>query len=121
MALMLTDLIPDVRTVLRMVSARNGQPVPELTDEQIIEALEQIEDQVPTGSTELERAKNADLVTLPDDVRGTNCGNCRFFDDDYCTHEKVDQPVTPRECCALWDNLGAKRRWQDSGPSSPSE
>src|SRR6185437_1927586 len=60
--------------------------------------------------------KRADLITLPEDVKGTNCGNCRFARKvgnlGFCTHEKVHQWVTPRMCCAFWDNPGARRIWE---------
>lgn len=61
----------------------------------------------------LERAKAADLITLPKDVEGTNCGNCQYvrLEDQYCTHPEVDQKVSPKMCCAFWDNPGAKREW----------
>ncbi len=57
---------------------------------------------------ELRRAKKADLVTLPKDVEGTNCFNCKYIKDKkdkigYCSHPKVAQDVSNRQCCALWD------------------
>ena len=32
----------------------------------------------PANHEELARYKHADLITLPADVKGTNCGNCKF-------------------------------------------
>jgi len=65
---------------------------------------------------DLERAKAADLVTLPEDVKGTNCYNCMYiFDkkDDigFCKHPKVAQYVNERMCCALWDNRKIYRQF----------
>lgn len=60
----------------------------------------------------LQRAKKTDLVTLPANVQGTNCGNCEYFKANYCVNPKVRQPVNPRMCCALWDAPGTKRAWE---------
>lgn len=52
----------------------------------------------------------ADFVRLPDSVKGTNCGNCRFQEDGNCQHPKLTPlKVTPRDCCAYWDAEGTKR------------
>jgi hypothetical protein len=65
--------------------------------------------------TDLKRAQRADLITLPLDVSGTNCGNCRFIHhgktQDHCAHPAVAQPVNERMCCAFWDNDGVRRSW----------
>jgi hypothetical protein len=60
--------------------------------------------------TDKERAKAADLITLPDGVSGTNCANCSVYfrkiegkKHGYCVHPKVDQPVNNRNCCQFWD------------------
>lgn len=64
------------------------------------------------------KAQQADLITLPPGVPGTNCGNCRFArsrgpDVADCTHPKMGFPVAPsKNCCAYWDNLGALRAWK---------
>jgi hypothetical protein len=56
------------------------------------------------------RAKNADLITLPKDINGTNCSNCNWiskYKKTYgamCNHPKVKQYVNSRMCCALWSN-----------------
>lgn len=81
-----------------------------------IEALEQeLKDSQgglkPAGEA-LDRAEKADLLTLPKNVPGTNCGNCRFFSDGYCGHKEVDQPVTERMCCSFWDSEGCLRAWE---------
>lgn len=65
----------------------------------------------------LERAKAADLITLPPDVKGTRCGNCVHFKDDFCHEPRVDQPVTENDCCNFWAHPGTQREWQDGLPS----
>lgn len=65
-----------------------------------------------TDVDSLQRAKHADLVTLPEDVKGTNCFNCRWISAEkkaygtLCRHPKVKQYVNSRMCCALWMNKG---------------
>jgi hypothetical protein len=63
----------------------------------------------------LVRAKNVDLLTLPDSVSGTNCSNCMHVDGSpehgYCRHPKVRMPVNEHMCCALWDNRQAIRHF----------
>ena len=65
---------------------------------------------------EMARAKKADLITLPKDIEGTNCFNCKFVDKKkgFCNHKEVMQNVTARMCCALWDANGVYRPWQKS-------
>ena len=63
----------------------------------------------------LKRAQDADLITLPPNIVGTNCSfkNCKFTDEnDFCTHPKILLPVTPRMSCSLWDNDEAMRSWK---------
>lgn len=65
-------------------------------------------------------AEPVDLITLPSDIVGTNCANCKFIQDKeealrgkgYCIHPKILLPVTARMCCALWDNTHAIRSWK---------
>lgn len=63
----------------------------------------------------LERAKKSDLVTLPSNVQGTNCYNCRWIGSPkkaygaMCKNPKVQQYVNARMCCALWDAKGVYR------------
>lgn len=66
------------------------------------------------------RAKNADLLTLPKKVEGTNCANCKFvkvLDEDkgsgFCTHKEVLLPVTKHMCCKFWDADGSSRSWKN--------
>jgi len=61
------------------------------------------------------RAKKVDLITLPPDVQGTNCGNCLYMvmmgDHGWCEHKDVLMHVNKRMCCKLWDNDGVERSW----------
>lgn len=59
----------------------------------------------------IEKAKNADLITLPKDVFGTNCSNCQFFSDGNCGNKNVMLPVTGRMSCSLWNNKEVNRTW----------
>jgi mutator protein MutT len=63
---------------------------------------------------EEKRAEKTDLITLPENVTGTNCGNCMFYNKDncQCVNKEVDQKVTDNMCCALWDNEEVKRPWK---------
>lgn len=60
----------------------------------------------------IQRARKADLITLPRVVEGTNCFNCKWIDSakkpygKLCTHPKVKQYVNERMCCALWSAKG---------------
>jgi hypothetical protein len=60
----------------------------------------------------LVRAQRADLITLPKGIPGTNCGNCKFQQDGFCTHPEVEMPVTKRMCCLFWDADGTLRAWE---------
>lgn len=53
---------------------------------------------------DLDNAKRADLITLPEKQHATKAR--------LCTHPKVAQPVNDRMCCAYWDNIGALRQWK---------
>jgi hypothetical protein len=65
----------------------------------------------------LERAKESDLITLPKNVTGTNCYNCKFIGDKdenagYCKHPKVKQYVNERMCCIRWSHSGEYRAFE---------
>jgi hypothetical protein len=64
--------------------------------------------------TSLERARDADLVTLPPDIPGTNCANCKHIDGNICRHKLVAQVLdNPKhQCCIYWDRPGTKRAWE---------
>jgi len=60
------------------------------------------------------KAKHVDLITLPKNVEGTNCFNCKWVmnkkgDIRHCDHPEVQSFVNKRMCCGKWDNPGAKR------------
>lgn len=67
----------------------------------------------PIDSAAKAVAKRVDLITLPPGVSGTNCANCKYArtvkGGHFCEHKDVQQPITPRMCCALWDNQGVQR------------
>lgn len=65
------------------------------------------------------KAKKADLITLPEEVKGTNCANCKFVKIieekaglGFCEHPDVKLNVTKRMCCKLWDHNNASRSWK---------
>ena len=76
------------------------------------------DDQGGLVPTDAERAKAADVITLPEGVTGTNCGNCLFIREiegrrqKYCVHPKVDMPVNNRNCCKFWDAYGTGRHFK---------
>lgn len=61
--------------------------------------------------------KRVDLITLPDDVEGTNCGNCKHATTTsegsglFCLNDEIKDYVTERMCCSLWDNSGVERKF----------
>lgn len=66
------------------------------------------------GEDALKRAQKVDLITLPDNVKGTNCFNCKWIRDkerDYgfCGNKSVLQEVNGRMCCILWTNTSEYR------------
>jgi hypothetical protein len=80
-----------------------------------INKLGGINDETPAA---IKRAHSVDLITLPREVTGTNCYNCRFIKNKtpnygYCAHPKVKQHVNERMCCALWDRVGSLRIWKE--------
>jgi uncharacterized protein (TIGR02996 family) len=61
-------------------------------------------------TAERQRAKKVDLVVLPSDVKGTNCGNCEHIDSkSYCRHPEVRMSVQKNWCCAEWETKDTKR------------
>jgi len=65
----------------------------------------------------LEVLRAADFITLPENVTGTNCGNCMYNKDGICQYnDQVDlrgQPVNERNCCMYWDAPGTLRTWEE--------
>ncbi len=68
---------------------------------------------IPETQAEAKRAAEADLITLPKKVEGTNCFNCAFITGKgavrYCRHPNIRQNVSIKNCCALWDAHGVIR------------
>lgn len=68
-------------------------------------------------SKEIPVFKKADLITLPEDVKGTNCFNCEYVrkdgDTGFCVNENVKQWVNKRMCCAFWSNHDVHRLWKE--------
>lgn len=59
------------------------------------------------------KAKEFDLITLPKNFSGTNCGNCKFFNkkEQFCDHKDIKMHVNDRQCCIAWDAQGTYRSW----------
>jgi hypothetical protein len=53
----------------------------------------------------MERAKKADLITLPGGSKAD------VNSKKLCCNDQVKMSVTVRMCCAYWDNVGVKRPW----------
>ncbi len=71
----------------------------------------------------LERAQSVDLITLPKNISGTNCFNCKWIrekksDKGYCYNKRVKQYVNGRMCCVLWSNQGEYRPFKRKGDFS---
>ena len=60
----------------------------------------------PKNEKEMDRAKEADLITLPGGSKA-DVENKKL-----CYNKKIDMYVTVRMCCAYWDNVGVKRPWK---------
>ena len=67
--------------------------------------------------TDLKKAKKLDLITLPESVKGTNCGNCRWVKMEngagFCQHREVKTWVNDRMCCVKWDHSEVRRPWEN--------
>lgn len=59
------------------------------------------------------RARAADLISLPPGLPGTSCESCQFFQPDYqstnrnigfCAHHALRMNVSRRWCCYFWKN-----------------
>jgi len=60
----------------------------------------------PRNEEEMEKAKKADLITLPGGSKADATSKR------LCYNEKVKMYVTVRMCCAYWDNARVKRPWK---------
>lgn len=56
--------------------------------------------------------RKVDLITLPPQIPGTNCGNCKWWFNGYCKNPQIRQRVTERMCCVLWTRDEVKRPWE---------
>lgn len=61
----------------------------------------------PKNDKETDRAKKADLITLPGGTKADATTRR------YCNNEEIKMFVTVRMCCAYWDNVGVKRPWKN--------
>jgi hypothetical protein len=62
----------------------------------------------PKNEEEMKRAEKADLITLPGGDKSDSKNKA------LCGHPKVNIYVTPRMCCAFWDNNRVKRPWKQT-------
>ena len=60
----------------------------------------------PKNSEEMDRAENADLITLLGGSKA-DASTKRF-----CYNKKIEMYITVRICCAYWDNDSVKRPWK---------
>jgi hypothetical protein len=62
----------------------------------------------------IERARNAELITLPNDVRGKNCHSCVFMGSNgMCEHPEVRLAVNARQGCKYWTAPGIYKAWKE--------
>lgn len=71
----------------------------------------------PHNEKEKKIHKHADLITLPKEIQGTNCGNCQYIKDvkegvGYCNHPDLKCFVSDRMCCKYWSHHDVKRLWE---------
>jgi hypothetical protein len=62
----------------------------------------------PSNEEEMDKAQEADLITLPGGSK-VDATTKKF-----CYNDKIKMYVTVRMCCAYWDNDGVKRPWKKS-------
>ena len=60
----------------------------------------------PKNEEEMDRAKEADLITLPGGSKAD------VTNKKLCSNDNIKMYVTVRMCCAYWDNDGVKRHWK---------
>ncbi|MGA3060826.1 MAG: hypothetical protein ABSD92_10700 [Candidatus Bathyarchaeia archaeon] len=60
----------------------------------------------PKNEEEMDRAKEADLITLPGGSKAD------VTNKKLCSNDNIKMYVTVRMCCAYWDNDGVKRPWK---------
>ena len=79
--------------------SRKGEPV----DPKELNAQGGID---PKNKEETQKAKTADLITLPGGAK------VDATDKKFCNHQAIKMFVTVRMCCGYWDNVGVKRPWK---------
>jgi hypothetical protein len=67
-----------------------------------------------TEMAAMKRAILSGLFTLPVEILGANCFNCKYVKRTEnsvgtCSNPKVNQAVTDKMCCTLWDQVGVIR------------
>ena len=60
----------------------------------------------PKNEEEMDRAKKADLITLPGGPKNDAISK------KFCYNDKIKMYITVRMCCAYWDNDAVKRPWK---------
>ncbi len=60
----------------------------------------------PKNDVDMEKAKKADLITLPGGSKDNATSKKKCFND------KIMMYVTSRMCCGYWDNAAVKRPWK---------
>ena len=85
--------------------------------------MEKVNEKNKENMSALERAKHVDLITLPKEIKGTNCGNCKFFnvEKSFCDHYEVAQEVKTNMCCKEWFAEGAIRTWEKKSENMETE
>lgn len=63
--------------------------------------------------------KKVDLITLPENIPGTHCFNCKFIKGKkdkvgFCDQEQIKDYVSNRNCCSLWSAEGVIRAWENN-------
>lgn len=60
----------------------------------------------PKTQEEMQKAKKADLITLPGGSKADASSK------KFCYNDEIKMFVTVRMCCGYWDNAGVKRPWK---------
>jgi hypothetical protein len=60
----------------------------------------------PKTQEEMQKAKKADLITLPGGSKAD------ALNKKFCYNDEIKMFVTLRMCCGYWDNAGVKRPWK---------
>ncbi len=68
----------------------------------------------PKTDADMQKAKTADLITLPGGSKADTTSKR------MCYNDKIKMYVTIRMCCAYWDNSAVKRPWKKKKTLSSS-